>query len=183
MISIDWGTKIIYIPKTYMNVISVNPFEIRELDINEFRLDLRNLEANIDGIPHLRTHEHNTEIILGNITLARVVAIVNDYTITFENGNYAVDLVGANSNISDVTNLNNVQVRSYNSAGLISLDNNTGSTIDAQDIATAVWSEIASGQTTNSFGQLLIDLISKSDKIQHTLNVHTELLKNKPNNC
>jgi hypothetical protein len=53
------------------------------------------------------------------VTLARVVEIINDYTITFENGTYAVNLAGANSNIGDVVNLNSVSVRSANSAGLV----------------------------------------------------------------
>jgi len=51
--------------------------------------------------------------------LARVVEIINGYTITFENTAYAVNIVGGNSNISDVVNLNLVSVRSANSAGYI----------------------------------------------------------------
>jgi len=51
--------------------------------------------------------------------LARVVEIINDYTITFEDGQYAVNLVGANSNVADRVNVNQVSVRASNSAGLI----------------------------------------------------------------
>lgn len=174
MISIDWGTKVITVPKTYTTLIATSPFELRELDINQFRLDLKSLEADAIGIPHLITHVHNTEVVLAGVTLARVVAIINGYTITFENGNYGVNLIGANSNVADVTNLNTVQIRSFNSAGLISVDQ----TQNVTDIATAVWAQITSGQDPNTFGQLLLDLLLKSDDVQHTLNVHNEMLKN-----
>ena len=174
MISVDWGTKIITVPKSYMTLLASSPFELRELDINQFRLDLKALEAAVPGMPNLRTHLHNTEVDLAGVTLARVVAIINGYTITFEDGNYGVNLDGANSNIADVTNLNQVQIRSFNSAGLISVDNAQNVT----DIAEAVWDQIASNQDPNTFGQLLIDLLMKSDDVQHTLNVHSEMLKN-----
>jgi hypothetical protein len=39
--------------------------------------------------------------------------------VTFEDGQYAVNLVGANSNIPDKTNVNQVSVRAFNTAGLV----------------------------------------------------------------
>jgi hypothetical protein len=66
----------------------------------------------------LDTHSHNQPVTVGGVTLARVIEIINGYTITFENGQYAVNLVGGNTNIADVTNVNQVSVRSANSAGL-----------------------------------------------------------------
>jgi hypothetical protein len=119
-ISVDWGTKIISVPRADLTLVQSTPIEIRELNINDFRLTLKGLEANLVGIPHVRTHTHNTEVSLGGIIYARVVEIINGYTITFEDGNYAVNLVGANSNLGDVVNLNQVSIRSSNSAGLIS---------------------------------------------------------------
>jgi hypothetical protein len=71
-------------------------------------------------MPNLVTHRHNTEVLLGGVTYARVVEIISGYTITFEDGQYAVNLTGANSNIGDVVNVNQVSIRSANSAGLIS---------------------------------------------------------------
>lgn len=117
---VDWGTKVIFVPKNFLTLVQSDPIEIFQLSINDFRLKLRELEATLEGMPHLRTHEHNTEVNLGGIVYARVVEIVNGYTVTFEDGQYAVNLVGANSNIGDVINLNQVSVRSANSAGLIS---------------------------------------------------------------
>ena len=76
------------------------------------------LEASQEGMPFLDTQSHNPPVTVGGVTLARVVEIINGYTVTFEDGAYAVNLVGANSNIGDVVNLNQVSIRSNNSAGL-----------------------------------------------------------------
>jgi len=146
-ITIDWATKIISIPKVDTTLVQSSPFEIRELNINTFRLTLRDLEDDVEGIPFLHTHNHNTTIAVGGVTLARVVEIINGYTVTFENGNYAVNLVGANSNIGDVVNLNSVSVRVANSAGLTDLN-----------LAAAVWNElVANHLTAGTTGKALSD--------------------------
>lgn len=117
-LSIDWSTKVISVPKADMLQTQVSPFEVRELDIDLFRLELKSIEDSEEGMPHLDTHQHVGPITVGGVTLARVVEIINGYTITFENGSYAVDIAGGNSNIADVANLNSVSIRSANSAGL-----------------------------------------------------------------
>jgi hypothetical protein len=119
-ISIDWATKIISVPKADTTLIQLSPIEIRELNLNDFRMWLKDLEDSEDGMIFLDTHRHNTEVNVGGITLARVIEIINGYTVTFEDGQYAVNLVGANSNVGDNVNVNQVSVRSFNSAGLIS---------------------------------------------------------------
>lgn len=119
-ISIDYITRIITIPKADLALVQSTPFEIRELDIDAFRLELKDIEDSARGIAFVDTHRHNTAVNVGGVTLARVVEIINGYTVTFEDGAYAVNLSGANSNIGDVINLNQVQVRSANSAGLVS---------------------------------------------------------------
>ena len=118
-ITVNWGTRVITVPKADMTLIASGPPEIRELDVNVFRLALKDLEDDEAGMPYPDTHRHNTEVTLGGITFARTVEIINNYTVTFEDGSYAVNLIGANNNISDVTNLNSVSIRSSNSAGLI----------------------------------------------------------------
>lgn len=146
-ISIDYTTRIITIPKADLTLVQTTPFEIRELDINAFRLELKDIEDNIGGISFVDTHNHFTSVTVGGVTLARVVEIINGYTITFENGTYAVNLVGANSNIADVVNLNEVQVRSANSAGLTDLN-----------LANAVWNAvIADHLTAGTTGKALND--------------------------
>lgn len=118
-ITIGWAAKIIYVPRADMALIQSSPLEIRELNLNVFRMALKALEASEEGMPFLDTHNHNAEVSVGGVTLAMVVEIINGYTITFEDGQYAVNLVGANSNVADVVNVNQVSVRSANSAGLI----------------------------------------------------------------
>lgn len=115
-ISIDWGQKIIYIPQSYLTLIGGSVYE---LDLEQFRLDLKDLEDDEEGIAHPDTHSHNTEVTLGGITLARTIEFINGYTVTFEDGQYAVEAKGANSNIADIMNLNQVSLRTFNSAGLI----------------------------------------------------------------
>lgn len=119
-ISVNWPTGEIYVPKSDLTLVQLNPIEIRELNINWFRLELKALEDDLEGIGFPKTHTHNTEVQLGGLTYARVVEILHPYTITFEDGPYAINLVGANSNIGDVINFNQVSVRSSNSGGLIS---------------------------------------------------------------
>jgi hypothetical protein len=119
-ITITWSTRVINIPKADLTLKQTTPIEIRELNINDFRLTLKALEDNEDGIAYPNTHVHNTEVLLGGIVYARVIEIINGYTMTFEDGQYAVNLIGANSNLGDVVNLNQVSIRSANAAGLIS---------------------------------------------------------------
>lgn len=152
MITIDWNTKIISVPKVDTTLIQPSP-EIRELNINTFRLALRALEAGFDGMPYLKTHTHNTEVSLSGVTYSRIVEIINGYTITFEDDQYAVNLVGANSNIADVVNVNQVSVRSQNSAGLVSF---TLSEQDKIDIKNKVWdAALVDHEVSSSFGEMV----------------------------
>ena len=114
-ISIAWNTKIISVPKDYLSLVTG---EIYMLDINIFRKDLKALEASETGMVYPDTHSHVIPITVSGTTLARVIEIINGYTITFEDGQYAVNLDGGNNNIADVTNVNQVSVRPNNSAGL-----------------------------------------------------------------
>ena len=129
-ITIDWATKIINIPQDYLTDLGGGVYE---LDVNTFRLDLRDIEDDEDGIPFQHTHTHNTEVTLGGLTLSRVVEIIAPYTITFENGQYAVNLVGANNNIADRTNVNQVSIRSNNSAGMVTVNSGSGLTQEQHD--------------------------------------------------
>ena len=133
MISINWITKVITLPKADMALVQTDPFEIRELDLDEFRLSLKSIEESEEGMPYLDTHRHNTEVVLGGITLARVIEIINGYSVVFEDGQYAVNAVGGNSNLADVLNLNQVSLRSFNSAGLQVVSVGSGLTQEEHD--------------------------------------------------
>lgn len=119
-ISINWATKVINVPQADLTDLGG---DVYELDLNDFRLELKSLEASEAGMAFLDTHSHNPPVTIGGVTIGRVIEIINGYTITFEDGQYAVNLVGANSNVSDVANVNQVSIRSANSAGLISAEN------------------------------------------------------------
>ena len=117
-ISIDWANKIINIPKADTTLVSISP-DIRSLDIDDLRDALNALQESEVGIVFDTTHTHVSPISFAGVTLARVVEIINGYTITFEDGQYAVNIIGGNSNVADNTNVNQVSIRSFNSAGLV----------------------------------------------------------------
>lgn len=117
-VTIDWPSQIIHVPRADLLLVQSVPTEIRQMNLDNFRLALKSLEDDEEGIPWPTTHNHSSPVTVGGVTLARVVEIINGYTVTFEDGQYAVNLVGANSNVGDVVNVNQVSVRSANSAGL-----------------------------------------------------------------
>jgi hypothetical protein len=117
-ISIHWGTKVIFVPKADLTLIQTSP-EVRELDLNWFRLQLHALQDDEEGIWADDTHNHNTEVTLSGLTYARIVEVINGYTVQFEDGQYTVNCVGANHNISDVKVANQVSLIVNNAAGLI----------------------------------------------------------------
>lgn len=146
-ISIDWKNKIINVPRSSLTLIQSSPSEIRQMDIDVFRKELKDLEDDEEGAIFPDTHTHNTTVTVGGVVLARVIQIINGYTITFEDGQYAVNLVGANSNIGDVINVNQVSIRSSNSAGLQDI-----SALEDSIIA-GVWDrEVSRHSTIGSFG-------------------------------
>ena len=101
-----------------MPVIQVSP-EIRELDIDALRLELRDLEDDPDGRPWPKTHNHNTVVTISGTAYARSVIFIAPYTITLEDGQYTAKAKGANHNLLDVINHNQVSIITENSAGLI----------------------------------------------------------------
>jgi hypothetical protein len=133
-ITVNWTTRIIYVPKGDLTNISPG---IYRLNINDFRLALKDIEDG-EGMPFLDTHRHNTTVTIGSLTLARVVEIINGYTVTFEDGQYAVELVGANSNIDTVTNVNQVSIRPSNSAGLVQVSSGSGLSSGQDSTLTAI---------------------------------------------
>ena len=142
-ISITWGTKTINVPQSYLTNITGTLYE---LDTEQFRLDLKALEDDPEGMPFPDTHRHNTEVTVAGVTYARFIEIINGYSIEFENGAYSVRLKGSNNNFFDVENgilsQNQVQVIAQNAAGLIV--HNVGSGVTEQDkldIADRVWDE------------------------------------------
>lgn len=122
-ISVDWASKIINVPQSYLTLVSGTLYE---LDTDQFRKDLRALESGEEGIVFDDAHQHITQVVLGGVTYARFIIIINGYTVTFEAGAYRVRFAGSNNNILDVANINSTSMASQNSAGLVVVDSGAG---------------------------------------------------------
>lgn len=135
-ISINWATRVINVPQTDLTPVSAGLYS---LDVDWFRLRLKDIEDSEEGAAFPDTHRHNTEVTLSGVTYARIVEVINGYTVTFQDTGtpYAVRCVGANHNLADVKNVNNVSLIIGNSAGLITVNvaGSTGPT--AAEIAAA----------------------------------------------
>lgn len=140
-ISINWATKVITVPQADLTLVSGS---IYELDVDTFRLALRELEYSEAGQVYLPTHSHNTAVTLAGVTYARTVEIINGYTIEFEDtgSSYTVSCVGANHNISDVKVVNRVSLIVNNSAGLIQTSGGGGG-------GSCVWSNTEKNNAIN----------------------------------
>lgn len=120
-ITVNWITQVISVPQSDLTLVSGTLYE---LDVDWFRLQMKAIEADEDGMVFLDTHRHNTEVTVAGTTFARTVEMINGYSVQFTpDSQYSVRLVGANNNIFDVENSilvqNQVQVIPSNSAGLI----------------------------------------------------------------
>jgi len=49
-ITVNWPTGVISVPKADMTLVQSTPIEIRELNINTFRLRLKDLEDDAEGL-------------------------------------------------------------------------------------------------------------------------------------
>jgi hypothetical protein len=83
-ISVNWSTGVITVNKVDMTLVQTTPYDVYELDVNQFRLALKDLEDDVDGIAFQRTHNHNPPVTFGGVTIARSVEILSPYTVTFE---------------------------------------------------------------------------------------------------
>lgn len=139
-VNILYSTYEIFVSREALSLVQINPIEIRELNITDFHETLRDLEDDIEGMPFPANHSYVGPITISGVTLAQSMQILAPYTVTFENGEYAVNVTGGNSNVGDTVNINNVSVRVANSAGLV---DNTGvvdlSPAERQAIAEYVW--------------------------------------------
>ncbi len=165
-ISIDWPTGVIFVPQSDLTFISAGLYE---LDMNVFRLALLDLEDSEEGMAWPRIYNHNTEVLLSGVTYARTIEIINGYTVTFEDGNYTVRVTGANHNIADVKNVNQVSLIIGNSAGLIVTSSSGGpSGPTAAQIATEVWQSLLSSYVdTTRMGGMMNVLNTRTQSINN----------------
>lgn len=116
MYSVNWATKVITIPQADLDFVSPGLYQ---LDIEDLWLALSGIQDSEEAMGFPQIVKNTAPLPISGLTLARVVEIINGYTLTFEDGSYAVNIVGGNSNVGDVNNKNQVSVNTANSAGLI----------------------------------------------------------------
>lgn len=131
--SVNWATKVITIPKADTGLVSSSP-DVRSLDVEDLWTNLIDIQDSEAGMNYPDIVLNTPPVSVAGITLARVVQVINGYTLTFEDGQYAVNVVGGNSNVADVTNKNQVSVNTSNSAGFIVGDGSGGSTLTAAQV-------------------------------------------------
>lgn len=141
--TVDPLTYIISVPQADLTHVGGTLYTF---NTDTFRLGLKAWEASEEGMPHPKTHDHNTEVTIAGVTYARSINILAPYSIEFEDGQYSVILEGSNNNIFDIAEgileQNQVQVIPTNSAGLITVIQGSGVTEqDKLDIADRVWDE------------------------------------------
>jgi len=156
-LSVDWSEKIVFIPKDYL-IYSGGSLYI--LDTEQFRLDIHLIMQSEEGIVNDDIINHNTVVIIDGVPYARSIEIINDYTITFEDGQYRVKLIGSNNNILTVTNLNQVSVASGNSAGLV--DNSFGQ----NSVGTDVNVVSVGGTSVTSPNDLKADIVEIANEVE-----------------
>jgi hypothetical protein len=120
-IFINPATFVINVPKADLTLIQSTPNEIRELDSNLFRHWLDDWMDSEDGIYLPKTHVHNTVVTIDGLDYARTIEVLTPYTVTFEDAQYQVNIVGSNNNIHSRRNPNQVSLVPSNSAGLVGI--------------------------------------------------------------
>lgn len=116
-ITVDFPSQVIDVPQADLTPTADPNIFILQLD-PFFKNELRQLEASEEGIVYPTIVNYVPPINIGSVALASVVEIINGYTATFEDGQYAVNFEGANTNLQDNVNVNQVSIRPNNSAGL-----------------------------------------------------------------
>lgn len=155
-VEVNWPNQIISVYQADLLHVTGTLYE---LDTDWLRLELKALEDD-EGMIWPDTHRHNTEVTVAGVTYARVIEIINGYTIEFlPDDQWSVRLVGSNNNFFDIESgiltQNQVQVIPTNSAGLQTVTSGSGVLpADITAIADAVWDEEVAGHLTpGTFGE------------------------------
>ena len=143
MYQVNWESGEIYIPQSDLTYLSAGKYK---LGLIGFKNKCRNLSANpLEGLSYPPIIEYKESTDTGDVIIASVVLLINGYTVTFEDGQYAVLFDGANTNVHNNTNVNQVSVRPNNSTGLQDL-----STLLSSAYGGEVVINIATGQAGTS---------------------------------
>jgi len=117
-ISIDYLTSIIFVPRADLVEIQNTPSFVYQLNLEWFYRQVTDLQDDQAGSPFVDAVANTAPVNVGGVLLARVIQVINGFCVEFEDGQYAVNLTGANTNLQDVAIVNQVSIRPNNSAGL-----------------------------------------------------------------
>jgi len=152
MITIDYSVTpyIINVPRLYTQFVATDPqtgLEVRQMNLTQFAQDIGDLQDNVEGAWAPTAYEYTAPVSVGGVQLAPVVVITEFYVVQFEDLQYAVNLVGANTNVQDQVVVNQVSIRPSNSAGLTFSD-----AINSQSfLEAAVWVDSEDGLPGTQF--------------------------------
>jgi len=160
-ISINHATKVITIPKSDTVLVGTNAatgYEVRSYDEYALMRELAGYLDSADGIGLPNAFTHATQVVISGVIYARAITFLSPYTITFENGEYQVKLVGgSNNNMLDVLNPNNVSVIPANSSGLQTVISGSGVTSqDKTDIISGVWGHVVEELTSEEILRVML---------------------------
>ena len=114
--TVNWDSRIISIPQSDLVDLGNNVYK---LDLELCHQELRRLEWEFyEGLSREQILDYTPPTLAGGVIYAAFVILINEYWIEFEDGQYAVNFDGANTNIQDYTVVNQVSIRPNNSAGL-----------------------------------------------------------------
>lgn len=170
--SVNWATRVVTIPKADLALLSASP-EIRELNVNQLWTALIDIQDGEEGITFPDIVRNTPPLTFSGLTLARVVEVINSYTITFESGAYNVNVTGGNSNVADVTNKNSVGVNTANSAGLVNVAG--GGSLTAAE----VWAFLIDGLSAQDRLKVLTDSVAFVKDVVEADEVYTPTLARK----
>lgn len=112
MLTVNWNTNVITVPLTDLTLVSGTNYQ---LTVDFWWQLIRDKTDDVDAAPNSRLYNN----IPPTSSTPRIVEVLAPYTVTFENGNYSVNIVGGNTNLRDVVNKNNVSVNTNNTTGFI----------------------------------------------------------------
>lgn len=154
--TVDYTTLTVEVPQADLTLVGGTFYT---QDTNAFWRELKAIEASEEGISFPPMSDRNAAVTIAGTTFAPGVQLVNGFNITYEDGQYSVQLNGTNNNLwsiaDGILNQNQVQVIPTNSAGLVV----SGSGVTEQDkldIASRVWDSLLSSHVINgTFGWLM----------------------------
>lgn len=121
MISVNWPTGVITVPKSDTVLTGTDPItgrEIRSYDTDQFWREIADEFDGVDGRTFPRPWSYNSEVFLSGTTYApQLIVRFEYYTVEFEDGTYRVILDGTNNNLADVAVINGVSIVPTNSLG------------------------------------------------------------------